>query len=127
MAQGGNASKDGCWSAFVNRVRDNLHLVLAMSPVGEAFRARCRQFPSLINCTTIDWFSQWPHEALLSVSQKFLANTDLGGDAVRDALAHMCVTVSERARGRRAVGGARQGSWGKGTARNRRNAAVASR
>ena len=27
-----------------------------MSPVGEAFRARCRQFPSLINCTTIDWF-----------------------------------------------------------------------
>lgn len=60
MATGGNPSKDGCYTAFVNRVRDNLHLVLAMSPVGEAFRSRCRQFPSLINCTTIDWFSAWP-------------------------------------------------------------------
>jgi dynein heavy chain len=54
---------------------------------------RCRQFPSLINCCTIDWFSQWPAEALLSVSRKFLANTDLGGDAVKEALAQMCVTI----------------------------------
>eukprot|EP00882_Tetradesmus_deserticola_P027679 GHRQ01030738.1.p2 GENE.GHRQ01030738.1~~GHRQ01030738.1.p2 ORF type:complete len:120 (+),score=21.07 GHRQ01030738.1:470-829(+) len=40
-ATGGNASKDGCYSAFINRVRDNLHIVLTMSPVGDAFRARC--------------------------------------------------------------------------------------
>ena len=44
---------------------------------------RCRQFPSLINCCTIDWYSQWPEEALISVSRKFLAGTDLGGDEVR--------------------------------------------
>ncbi|GFR44385.1 hypothetical protein Agub_g5605 [Astrephomene gubernaculifera] len=93
VATGGNPAKDGCYTAFVNRVRDNLHCVLAMSPVGEAFRSRCRQFPSLINCTTIDWFSAWPEEALLSVSQKFLAGTELGGDGVRDALATMCVTI----------------------------------
>lgn len=58
IKQGGNPTKDGCYAAFIQRVRDNLHIVLAMSPVGEAFRARCRQFPSLINCCTIDWFSQ---------------------------------------------------------------------
>lgn len=39
-----------------------------MSPVGDAFRRRCRMFPSLVNCTTIDWFSNWPTEALYSVA-----------------------------------------------------------
>eukprot|EP00501_MAST-03F_sp_TOSAG23-6_P002456 GSMAST32.ASY1.ANO1.2566.1 assembled CDS len=32
---------------FVERVRSNLHVVLAMSPVGSSFRNRCRMFPSL--------------------------------------------------------------------------------
>jgi dynein heavy chain len=40
IKQGGNPSKDTCWSAFISRVRDNLHIVLTMSPVGEAFRSR---------------------------------------------------------------------------------------
>jgi dynein heavy chain len=30
-------------------------------------------FPSLINCTTIDWFDKWPYDALLGVSSRFLA------------------------------------------------------
>ena len=38
-----STTRDGMYSAFINRVRDNLHIVLCMSPVGEAFRARCRQ------------------------------------------------------------------------------------
>lgn len=38
--QGLSTTKDACYTAFINRVRDNLHIVLAMSPVGEAFRAR---------------------------------------------------------------------------------------
>ena len=37
------------------QVRRNLHLVLSFSPVGDAFRERLRKFPSLVNCTTIDW------------------------------------------------------------------------
>jgi dynein heavy chain len=41
---------------FVNRVRENLHIIIAFSPIGDAFRNRLRQFPSLINCCTIDWF-----------------------------------------------------------------------
>ena len=28
---------------------------------------RLRQFPSLVNCSTIDWFTEWPAEALESV------------------------------------------------------------
>ena len=41
---------------FVNRCKENLHIMLCMSPIGDAFRDRLRQFPSLINCCTIDWF-----------------------------------------------------------------------
>lgn len=48
-------TKDNIKQLFISRVRENLHIVLAMSPVGSAFRVRCRMFPSLINCCTIDW------------------------------------------------------------------------
>jgi dynein heavy chain len=45
---------------FVSRVRNNLHIALCMSPVGDTLRVRCRKFPSLVNCCTLDWFSRWP-------------------------------------------------------------------
>ena len=44
------------YNKFIERVRRHLHLVLAFSPIGDAFRNRLRMFPSLINCCTIDWF-----------------------------------------------------------------------
>uniref|UniRef100_A0A6I8PQA7 Dynein axonemal heavy chain 1 n=1 Tax=Ornithorhynchus anatinus TaxID=9258 RepID=A0A6I8PQA7_ORNAN len=46
---------------------------LSPSPIGEIFRARLRQFPSLVNCCTIDWFNEWPAEALESVAFSFLS------------------------------------------------------
>ena len=48
------------YNMFVDRVRDQLHVVLAMSPIGDAFRTRLRMFPSLVNCCTIDWFQVCP-------------------------------------------------------------------
>ena len=51
--------RDGVFGHFISIVRNNLHIVLCMSPVGEAFRTRCRMFPSLVNCCTIDWFIEW--------------------------------------------------------------------
>ncbi|XP_017121821.1 dynein heavy chain 6, axonemal [Drosophila elegans] len=61
-------TRDDIYKFFINRVRNNLHVVMSMSPVGDAFRRRCRMFPSLVNCTTIDWFTSWPTEALYSVA-----------------------------------------------------------
>ena len=52
---------------FIERVRANLHVALCMSPVGDPFRNRIRQYPAFVNCTTIDWFLEWPHDALLEV------------------------------------------------------------
>ena len=47
-----------------------MHIVLAFSPVGDSFRDRCRQFPSIINCATIDWYNAWPEDALYSVAHR---------------------------------------------------------
>jgi dynein heavy chain, axonemal len=79
---------------FVQRVRDNLHIVLCLSPVGEALRTRIRMFPSLVNCCTIDWFDQWPAEALLSISKRFISNNRyISDEAVKQALSQGCVYV----------------------------------
>eukprot|EP00056_Hartaetosiga_gracilis_P013585 m.226506 g.226506 ORF g.226506 m.226506 type:complete len:4004 (+) comp13864_c0_seq2:104-12115(+) len=65
------------YSFFVSRCRDNLHIVLAFSPIGAAFRNRIRMFPSLVNCCTIDWFRPWPAEALELVAHNFIADIEM--------------------------------------------------
>lgn len=64
-----------------------------MSPVGNDLRVRCRQFPSLVNCCTLDWFSKWPPEALLFVSQQKLIEMELPSDEIREELAKMCMLI----------------------------------
>jgi len=87
-------AQEACYAAFLASARANLHCVLAMSPVGDAFRQRCRRFPALTACTTTDWFTPWPAAALLAVSQQFLAPVDLGAPpGVKAALAQMCVDI----------------------------------
>lgn len=46
------------WEAFLEQVKKYLHIVLCMSPIGDTLKSRLRQFPSLVNCCTIDWFSE---------------------------------------------------------------------
>lgn len=65
------------YSYFVERCRKRLHIVLCFSPIGESFRTRVRNFPSLVNCTTIDWFSEWPKDALESVAKRFLGEVEM--------------------------------------------------
>ena len=68
---------DQIYFTFIERCRNNLHIVLNMSPIGSALRVRCRQFPSLINCSSLLWFDKWPEEALLSVSTTKLCENAL--------------------------------------------------
>ena len=84
---------DNINNLFVARVRENLHICLCMSPVGDTLRVRCRQFPSLINCCTLDWFARWPEEALLFVSTEFLKEVPDVTEAVRSGLAEMCMKI----------------------------------
>ncbi|KAK1880668.1 Dynein heavy chain 3 axonemal [Dissostichus eleginoides] len=79
------------YNFFIDRVKANLHIVLAMSPIGDAFRNRLRMFPSLINCCTIDWFLAWPNDALEMVAHKFLEDVEMDMD-IRVEVVEMCKT-----------------------------------
>eukprot|EP00048_Salpingoeca_helianthica_P012895 m.192407 g.192407 ORF g.192407 m.192407 type:complete len:3920 (+) comp15437_c5_seq100:290-12049(+) len=95
-------SKENCWQFFIGRACDNLHVVLAMSPVGETLRTRCRNFPGLVNNTVIDWFMPWPVQALTAVSSAFLGTGEDANplaamipDAVREAVVEHVVHVHQ--------------------------------
>ncbi|KAM8981229.1 dynein axonemal heavy chain 11 isoform 1-T1 [Sarcophilus harrisii] len=68
-------TRENCWKFFLARVRRQLKVILCFSPVGHTLRVRSRKFPALVNCTAIDWFHEWPQEALLSVSRRFIEET----------------------------------------------------
>ncbi|CAH1391173.1 unnamed protein product [Nezara viridula] len=70
-------SKENCWKFFLDRVRRQLKVVLCFSPVGSTLRVRARKFPALINATLINWFHEWPQQALISVSMNFLKKLDV--------------------------------------------------
>ena len=78
---------DVLWAFFINQVRAKLHVVLACSFIGESLRNRCRMYPGLVNCTTIDWFHTWPSEALQEVALKFLAEISFSDDDMRPRIA----------------------------------------
>jgi len=81
---------DDLFSFLLDKVRKNLHLCLCFSPVGDAFRIRARMFPGVINCTSMDWFHEWPREALIDVANRFLAEIEFPEEEIRTNIAlHM--------------------------------------
>ncbi|KOB68985.1 Dynein heavy chain 7, axonemal [Operophtera brumata] len=84
-----DGSNTALYTFFVTIVRDQLHIVLAMSPAGTALRTRIRKFPALVNCCTIDWFQEWPPDALLAVATRFLHDVELT-QLERDTAIKLC-------------------------------------
>ena len=79
---------------FVERCKNNIHIFLCLSPIGDEFRTRLRRFPSLVNCCTIDWFHRWPEQALKSVANRYLKEVDLQQD-IKEKVVDACVTMQE--------------------------------
>ncbi|CAH1159888.1 unnamed protein product [Phaedon cochleariae] len=83
-AQGGNRNLEidalEVFFFFTKRCKEKLHIMLCFSPVGSTFRNRLRLFPALINCCTIDWFEDWPEEALEEVAHCWMEDINLSVD-----------------------------------------------
>lgn len=49
-------------------------------------------FPSLVNCCTIDWFTEWPEEALIGVGKGQLGDyaAEFGFSEYLDQIVEMC-------------------------------------
>ncbi|KAI8438868.1 hypothetical protein MSG28_011209 [Choristoneura fumiferana] len=68
-------------------------VVLCFSPVGATLRVRSRKFPALINCTSINWFHEWPQEALVSVAMRFLEELSVLPTSLRDSVSRFMAYV----------------------------------
>ncbi|XP_067125373.1 dynein axonemal heavy chain 8-like isoform X2 [Centruroides vittatus] len=60
-----NEIKDEAFLEYINNI-------LSSGEVGEKFRSRSLKFPGLISGCTIDWFTQWPKDALHAVASHLL-------------------------------------------------------
>ncbi|KAJ9531884.1 hypothetical protein QJQ45_022007, partial [Haematococcus lacustris] len=108
-AAGAGETQEALYAFWLERVRTNLHVILCLSPVGDTFRERCRMFPGLVNCTTIDWwakafgdaaaaqlpFTEWPADALFEVASKQLSAVDLGSAEVKANVCKVFVTAHQ--------------------------------
>ncbi|XP_056405417.1 dynein axonemal heavy chain 9 [Hyla sarda] len=92
-SQGLMDTRENCWKFFIDRVRRQLKVALCFSPVGNKLRVRSRKFPAVVNCTAIDWFHEWPQEALESVSLRFLQETENIEAPVKDSISKFMAYV----------------------------------
>jgi len=95
QAAGEPLTKVAMHSFFVKRIKQHIHLIICMSPLGEAFRTRLRNFPSLVNNCTIDYFAEWPEEALRSVAKSTLDTIDMGTESVQEGIVQMCGQIHQ--------------------------------
>lgn len=95
VASGYGVSKDNVWQYFINQCVDNLHVVLSMSPSGDILSKRCRNFPGLVNCTTIDWIFPWPQQALVAVASVYLKENTKIPEEFRESIIEHVVHVHQ--------------------------------
>jgi dynein heavy chain len=77
---------------FIEKTKTHLHIILAMSPIGSLLRERLRNFPSLVNCCTFDWFTRWPEEALQAVAERFLQEGEIE-ESEKPSIINLCKKI----------------------------------
>ncbi|PFH37249.1 dynein, axonemal, heavy chain 2 family protein [Besnoitia besnoiti] len=83
---------DAIHDFFLSRVRENLHIIFCVRPIGNLLRDCCRNYPGFVNNTTIDWFFPWPADALIEVAATSLSDSTVD-EAAQTAAAEVVAAV----------------------------------
>ncbi|CAK0878751.1 unnamed protein product [Prorocentrum cordatum] len=96
------------FARFTKQVQRNLHIVFTMNPANPDFYNRSNSSPALFNRCIIDWFGDWPHEALIQVGYDFTKELEVSSESFgrpanfadekvkHDALANVIVEFHEK-------------------------------
>merc|ERR1711871_545204 len=84
-------TQDNLKQFFIDKVRDNLHIMICMSPMNPKFPVRARKFPGVFSCPTIDWFLPWPADALVALSEAFIGgfHVEASAEEKKGLMTHM--------------------------------------
>jgi dynein heavy chain 1 len=63
-------TEEEIYKKFVKNVQRNLHVVFTMNPANPDFSNRAGSSPAIFNRCVIDWFGDWPNEALYQVAKE---------------------------------------------------------
>ena len=71
------------WDKFLQRIKQNLHIVLVFSPYGQVFKDVMLSFTALRNETVIDWYMPWSQDALMNVGLASLEKAKLPQQVIK--------------------------------------------
>lgn len=80
---------------FLSIIKQKAHIICALSPMKETFRIFLRNFPSLVNCTTIDFYQEWPTEALIGVAKVKMRSNDSDYEKNKDLYENIANVMSK--------------------------------
>ncbi|KRX05785.1 P-loop containing nucleoside triphosphate hydrolase [Pseudocohnilembus persalinus] len=92
-----SGSNEKYYDYFIECVKRKLHVIMVMSPIGDALRTRIRMFPNIVNCSSIIQYTQWPEEGLEAVAHKMLHEMDSVDHTVQRKLVHICKDLHKSA------------------------------
>lgn len=86
------ASVPGSLPPFLQRIFQNLHVVLCFTPLSQELAEVCAKFPGLVMHATVNMYDEWPGRALYGLAIKKMQEDKLIQSA-SGSLIKVCVYV----------------------------------
>ena len=62
---------------FLSCVRESVTIILCFSPLGNLLRETLHEYSGIASCCTIDWYEEWPLDALSAMAHKLFDGINL--------------------------------------------------